>query len=296
MPAEAGFFAALGMTVLLLSFALGDEVGAQPARVMSLNLCTDVLALHLAEREHIVSLSHIATNSPLSPIVEQARGIPPNHASAEEVVAFAPDLVLARRYTASSTVRLARRLGFNVLELDDPRSYEEAIGQIRTAASALGEARRGEALVARMNARLALLPPADTDRPVAVVYGPNGYTFGPGSLLDDLMHRAGFDNFAARAGLGEAGILPLEALLTSPPEVLFIERESKAATSLADRTLAHPALRELAARVPGTDLSSRLWNCAGPEIVEAIAQMAAVRMRPHSNPSPAGGGGQGRGQ
>jgi iron complex transport system substrate-binding protein len=246
---------------------------------MSLNLCTDVLLLHLAPRERIVSLSFVATHSPLSPIVQAARGIPSNHASAEEVVAFQPDLVLARRYTATATVQLARRLGFSVLELDDPRSYDEALAQIGILADALGEPARGAALIARMNARLAALPPAAAQRPVAVVYGPNGYTFGPGSLLDDLMHRAGFDNLAARAGLGAAGTLALEQLLLDPPEVLFIERETRAVTSLADQSLAHPVLQQLAARLPQADLSSRLWNCAGPEIVEAVAQMAAVRVR-----------------
>ena len=43
----------------------GADAGAQPTRVMSLNLCTDVLVLHLAQREHIVSLSFVATDSPL---------------------------------------------------------------------------------------------------------------------------------------------------------------------------------------------------------------------------------------
>ncbi|MGH8453160.1 MAG: ABC transporter substrate-binding protein, partial [Nevskiales bacterium] len=128
---------------------------AQPTRVMSLNLCTDVLVLHLAQREHIVSLSHIASNSPLSPIVESARGIPANYASAEEVVAFQPDLVVARRHTAAATVTLARKLGFRVLELDDPHSYDEAVEQIRVMAQALDEGARGESLIAQMNARLA---------------------------------------------------------------------------------------------------------------------------------------------
>jgi iron complex transport system substrate-binding protein len=270
---------ALRLSALLLGWALVGLASAQPTRVMSLNLCTDVLVLHLAPRERIVSLSHIAANSPLSPIVETARGIPANYASAEEVVAFQPDLVLARRHTAAATVQLARRLGFTVLELDDPRSYDEALAQIRLMANALGETARGEELIAGMNARLAALPPPSAHRPVAVVYGPNGYTFGSGSLLDDLMRRAGFENLAARAGLGAAGTLPLEALLLDPPEVLFIERETRTVTSLADQSLAHPVLRHLAARLPQADLSSRLWNCAGPEIVEAVAQMAAVRQR-----------------
>lgn len=280
MRTEARFFAALRMTRFVLlgfSCALATLANAQPTRIMSLNLCTDVLVLHLAPREHIVSLSHIATNSPLSPIVETARGIPANYASAEEVVAMQPDLVVARRYTASATVTLARKLGFRVLELDDPHSYTEAVEQIRIMADALGETARGEKLIAGMNARLAALPAPVAVRPLAVVYGPNGYTFGPGSLLDDLMRRAGFDNLAARAGLGEAGLLPLENLLLQPPDVLFIEREKRTVTSLADQTLAHPALRKLAARVPHADLSSRLWNCAGPEIVEAVAQMTSVR-------------------
>jgi iron complex transport system substrate-binding protein len=133
-----------------------------------------------------------------------------------------------------------------------------------------------------MHQGLAAVPPASAHRPLAVVYGPNGYTFGPGSLLDDLIRRAGFRNLAREAGIGEAGLLPLEALLLNPPEVLFIERETQAVTSLADQSLAHPALRKLARRTPSADLSSRLWNCAGPEIVEAVVQMAAVRQRMES--------------
>jgi iron complex transport system substrate-binding protein len=261
---------------LLLALAC-FPASAQPTRVMSLNLCTDVLALHLAQRQHIISLSHVAANSPLSPVMSQARGIPVNYASAEELVALRPDLVMARRFSASGTVALARRLGFQVLELDDPHSYDEAVAQIRRVASELEETDRGEELVRGMNERLARIPVTRAGRLSAVLYGPNGYTFGPGSLLDDLMRRAGFDNLAADHGIGEAGLLSLEKLLLRPPQVLFVEREGKAVTSLADQTLAHPVLRRMASRVARADLSSRLWNCAGPEIVEAVEQMAAVR-------------------
>lgn len=269
----------LRLSVLIMGWALAAEASAQPTRVMSLNLCTDVLVLHLAERQHIVSLSHIATHSPLSPIVETAQGIPANYASAEEVASFNPDLVLARRYTAMATVKLARQLGFRVLELDDPHSYDEVLAQIRLMAQTLGTVARGEALIASMQARLAAIPAPGNHRPVAMVYGANGYTFGPGSLLDDLMRRAGLENLAARAGLGESGTLPLENLLLNPPQLLFFERESTRVTSMADQSLAHPALRELAKRIPNADISSRLWNCAGPEIVDAVAQMAALRVR-----------------
>jgi iron complex transport system substrate-binding protein len=265
------------LTACLLLALACFPAGAQPTRIMSLNLCTDVLALHLAPRQHIASLSFVATNSPLSPIVDRARGIPVNYATAEEVVAVRPDLVMARRFAASGTVALVRRLGFRVLELDDPRSYDEAVTQILSVAAVLGQAERGEQLVRQMDGRLARIYPARGQRPRAVLYGPNGYTFGPGSLLDDLMRRAGFDNLAADHGIGAAGMLSLEKLMMQPPDVLFIERESAAVTSLADQTLAHPALRQMALRVPHADLSSRLWNCAGPEIVEAVAQMAAAR-------------------
>ena len=253
--------------------------GAQPARIMSLNLCTDVLVLHLAEREHIASLSFIATDSPLSPIVAAARGIPSNHASIEELVATAPDLVVARRHTASATVSFARRFGYRVLELDDPNSYDAAVAQIREAAHVLGEAGRGEKLITRMQARLAGLPPASGPRPRALVYGPNGYVFGAGSLLDDLIRRAGLRNIAAEQGMGRAGTVALENLLFDPPDLIFFERESERVSSLADESLRHPALRRLAARIPQADISSRLWNCAGPDIAEVVVQMAAVRAR-----------------
>ena len=107
---------------MLAGLLLAAGVNAQPTRVMSLNLCTDVLALHLAQREHIVSLSHIATNSPLSPIVEQARGIPSNRASAEEIVAFQH---LVRKVpmpepVARYAVNLARRTRPGEMAQDEP--------------------------------------------------------------------------------------------------------------------------------------------------------------------------------
>lgn len=255
-------------------------LAAKPVRVMSLNLCTDILLLHLADRNHIVSLSFIATDSPLSPIVQQAAGIPPNHATAEEVLAFQPDLVVARRYTATATVRLARRLGFPVLELDDPHSIAETETQILTVADALQERARGEGIVAGMQARLSALPAATIrSRPVALVYGPNGYAFGAGSLLDDLLRHAGFDNLAARAGLGEAGTLPLETVLLARPDVLVFERESSRATSLAEQLMNHPALRQLTAATTHGNLSSRQWNCGGPEVIDAVERLAALRQR-----------------
>ena len=131
-----------------------------------------------------------------------AADVPVNHGLAEEIIPFAPDLVVAGIYTTRTTVALLKRFGLPVLELDVPQSLPAIVAQIRTVAHALGHPERGEAMVTAMMADLTALGPIPAGPwPVAVVYHPNGFTGGRGSLIDDLLTRAGLRNLAAELAL-----------------------------------------------------------------------------------------------
>jgi iron complex transport system substrate-binding protein len=76
-----------------------------------------------------------------------------------------------------------------------------------------------------------------------LIYQPNGFAAGPGTLVDEMMERAGFDNVARRYGLKTWGNVPLERLLADPPEVLLAGEPAPGARSWADRVMTHPALK-----------------------------------------------------
>ena len=81
-----------------------------------------------------------------------------------------------------------------------PRRFDDVRRQIREVAAVIGEPERGEALVADIDRRLARIS-VDANRPPlrAIILRPNGFTVGPGSLVDEILRRAGMTNLAAAA-------------------------------------------------------------------------------------------------
>lgn len=259
--------------LLLLGSA---PASAAPQRVVSVNLCADVLLLHLAERKQIASLTFLAATSPLSPVRERARGLPVNHGQLEEVLALQPDLVVAHRYGNTALAARLQRLGLPVLTLEPPTGLDAVATEIRRLAARLGRGEQAETLLARYARTLAPAPTAGP-RPVLAVYGPNGITSGPGSLLHDVLTRSGFDNLAPRLGIGSVGSLRMEALLLQAPDALLFSDSGSHMNSLARQKLRHPALRQLAASRPTLRLPGRLWTCGGPEVLEAAQALALLR-------------------
>jgi iron complex transport system substrate-binding protein len=270
MMALAGFLAA----------SLYANVGAAPPqRIVSINICGDLLALSLAPRSHIASVTFLAADPTMSPIADRAGGVAQNYGMAEEVLAFNPDLVLAGRYTARATVNLLKRLGYEVLEFDVAESLDDARAQIRAAAAAMGVGQAGERMIATLDARIdATLAARGRQRPLALVYGPNGFTLGPRSLSGSLIEIAGFENLAARAGIVRIGQLPLEQLLLAKPDVLLVETESLHAPAMATQILSHPALRDLRRRITVVEIPRPLWSCPGPWMADALDHLEAARL------------------
>ena len=95
---------------------------AEPARVVSINLCTDQLAMMLADPGQLVAVSHLARDPRSSTMVAQAMAYPITYGRAEEVFLKAPDLVLAGTYTTQATVDLLQGLGVEVALLAPPSS------------------------------------------------------------------------------------------------------------------------------------------------------------------------------
>lgn len=248
-----------------------------PKRVVSINLCTDQLALLLAAPGQIVSLSRLSHDADSSSMAAAARAYPTNGSGAEEVYLLNPDLVLAGTFTAPTTVQMLRDLGIRVELFSPARSLADVPDRIAQMGAALGRAAEAEAMIGAFRAELARLSAAPERRPRAALYYVNSYTLGNRTLAGDILRAAGFDNVAAEAGLEQGGTLALEHLILLAPEVIVSGRDYPG-QARAEEVLSHPALRALpGTRVAGT-LTDRDWICGTPLVLGAVEKMRDLRL------------------
>jgi len=272
---------ALAPVATLCALVLGSPPAhAAAPTVASINVCADQLVLALADPEQILSVSWLAADPEESLFASAASRHPLNYGTAEELLRFHPDVVIAGAYTNSFTRALLTRLGYRVVELMPEDTVVEIENNLRKVADAVGHPERGEQLVAAIRAESREL---DAHRPAhapaTVVVRPGGFTVGKHSLADSLMTLAGIRNVAAEQGLDRWGSLSMETLLRSAPELLVLTGYRLAQPSLANMVLEHPALTRLRTEHPTTTIPAAYWACGLPESLDsaALLQTAAAR-------------------
>ena len=248
--------------------------------VASINLCTDQLVLRLADASQILTLSWLSADPQESMLAAEAARFPPNYGSAEELLRYDPDVVIAGSFTNAFTRALLRDLGYEVVEVPPAESFAEIEANVRTVSGAIGRAGRGEAEIAAMRSQVERYRRARASSDVrGVVVRPGGFTVEAGSLANDLMTLAGLRNVSAEEGLDRWGSLSVETLVRSAPELLIFTGYRAQDASLANEVFTHPALEALAARVPSAVVPAAQWSCGLPESlasVETMRRAAAV--------------------
>ena len=192
-------------------------------RIVSTNPCLDAILVELVPPERIAAISHYSLGSRSTSMpLPLARRFRATSGTAEEVIALRPGLVLASSFTAPATLAAYRRLGLKVATFGTAATIEENRQQIREIARAVGAPERGEALVARVDRAVAEATPPDAKRPSALLWlGGSNLVNGRGTLIDDMLTRAGFRNASADYGVTQTGVLPLELVVGRPPQVVL---------------------------------------------------------------------------
>jgi iron complex transport system substrate-binding protein len=246
--------------------------------VVSLNQCLDAVLLQVADRSQIAALTYRSRDPEVSIVADQARSFPFTRETAEEVVALRPDLVIAGRRSALQTRLTLKRLGIRVEEFSVPESVAASLAQVRRIAGLVGQAGRGEALIARIQAALArAAPPKGSPTLPAIIYQSRGLVAGRDTLVSEMMARCGLENVAARYGLRKWGSVPLERLVADPPQVLLVGEPPPGTPSWADRIVLHPVLSRLEPRMHRVPFPPRLLYCGGPTLIESAAVLADAR-------------------
>ncbi|HEY0940799.1 MAG TPA: ABC transporter substrate-binding protein [Steroidobacter sp.] len=267
----------LGALLLSAAPALATEP-AHPMRIVSLNMCVDSILVALVSHDRIAALSHYARDPQRSTIAPLAQHLPITYETAEEVVALQPDLVITSRHSAIATRNALQRVGIRFELFDVPDTVAGSLEQVREVARLLGAEREGEAMVAHIEAALeaARLPPGQEPM-TAAVYQPGGLSAGANTVVGELMELAGLPNIAARYGVDQYRPLPLEVLVSDPPDVLLVGDTLPGAPLQEERIVRHRALRALQPRMTLAEFPARLLFCAGPTMVEAVAALTRAR-------------------
>lgn len=267
----ASLIAALGVSLLpAVVLAAGP-----PKRVVSVNLCTDQLAMLLARPGQLVSVSHLAADATISLMSGQISGLKINHGLAEEVFRLKPDLIVAGKYTTRSTINLLKRLGKSVEEFDPAYSFEDIVANTRRMGALLGEQAKAERLAEAMRREVIRLTPKfkGVNRPVLGSFGTNSYTSGSGTLENDIVGKAGFRHLGDKIGIKGTTRLPLEALVLANPDYLMIWDRHRANQSRSASVLSHPALDARFGERRRISADTRYWICGTPMTVEAIRRL-----------------------
>lgn len=262
--------------MILTGIASGAEPG--PQRIVSMNLCLDSALVELVPHQHILALSQYSRDPWRSTVASIARTLPYTNETAEEVAALKPDLVLASRHSAIATRNALRRVGIRFELFDVPKTVEESLGQIRKLAALLQRQDQGEALIARIEQAIVDARPAPgTAAITAAIYQPGGLSSGAGTVVNELMQIAGLDNVAVSYGIKGYRPLPLELLVSNPPEILLIGDTTHGAPTHAERIVHHRALRALQFRMHREPYPARLLYCSGPAMIDALDALVAAR-------------------
>lgn len=243
--------------------------------IVSLNPCSDAILAEVTAPGQLLAISHYSHDPAASSMdMVKARRFRSVSGSVEEIATLRPDIVVADTYIAPSTRAALEGLGIRVVTVSMASDIAASKAQVRELAALAGSPGRGEVLSARIDRAVRDAAPPSGRAPVpALMWESGGIVAGDGTLIADLMRKAGFVNAAAARGLSQADYLPLEKIVADPPAVIFAVGDP---ASESDRMLRHPVLRALGDTRRVRFASANVW-CGGPVIPRALKRLGAAR-------------------
>lgn len=256
--------------LLALSACSGPQPGARgdPPTIVSLNPCADAILAEIAAPGQLLAVSHYSHDPRASSMpADQAARYPATGGTAEEVLALAPDMVVADVFIQPATRRALEQAEVRVETVGIAATLDDSLAQIAALGAATGNTQRAEALTRQIadswQAHRWNGPPV-----TALLWQQGGLVAGEGSLAHALLGQGGFASLSVARGLGQGAYLPLERVLADPPQVVI--------TAGDERAFSHPAM-QLASGTAHFTLDPALLYCGGPTIPRALDRLGEIR-------------------
>jgi iron complex transport system substrate-binding protein len=247
-----------------------------PHGIVTNNPCIDAVLAEIALPGHVTAISSYShdPDSASAPLAWSAK-LPAIGTGAEELLLARPKLVLTGNLASSGANAVLARAGVKTVAIGVAPTIAEDIQQIRTIAAALGRGDAGERLISDIKESL---PSTQFSGPnvSAIIWQNGGFVAGEGTLQDELLARHGFRNASAQYGLSSWGVLPLETLMRSPPQVIFMPTH-KSGSDAREMRARQKLLAHLGGRTRIIEFPDRLLFCGGPTTIKVSAILAKTR-------------------
>jgi len=262
------------------SICVAGDATEPPRRLVSICAQGDQLLLELVDRSRILAVSKLASDPDISPHWKEAQNVPTTDASAEAIVRLKPDLVLAGKYSTPQTVRMLKRLGVPVLELDIANDFDELRAQIREVAKTLGADQKAETLIKEMDARLQRVrettPP---QRPTAMFYFHDGFTPGGHTFPNAILEAAGFRNLGAEFSKEMGVNTSLESVVMTQPQFLFLTKYRQDHPTVTQICVSQVILKQISQKMDVVAVSFRHLATPDPLNLELVEMLHEELLR-----------------
>lgn len=257
-PLAALFACFFAMQATARAATPSDSRQEVPQRIVSLDLCSDWMLLNYAPRTQVAALSPMRGTWRVAD--PWPHDWPTHDGSLERILSLKPDLVLVGPYNAALLRARLKELGVRVAVLPLPQRLDEIADYEK----------QFLALIGQPTARAAA-PTNETaaaKRKRLLFLDSNGVGLGANTLEDDVMRRAGWNNYVRHDGFEN---LDIEKLLGDPPDAVLWSSPSKPA--IAERFAEQPALRRAIPPARWLKTDTWRWQCPGPWTFDLVRQL-----------------------
>ena len=183
----------------------------------------------LVKPERIAALSRLVDDPGVSSIVEEAKHVPNRVQgnSMENVLTFKPDLVIIPDFHPPEMLQSARELGLKVYIYKTPSDIKGVKRSIRQIAALTGEKEKGEAVIAKMEARiqqvqqrLANIPASQRKRVIQL--RSEGAFYAPDNSFGDVCRHAGVSDATLELKYPSAMEITQEKVVELNPDIIFV--------------------------------------------------------------------------
>jgi iron complex transport system substrate-binding protein len=245
------------VAVLLLFQQTGHS--KKPEGIISLDLCTDWMLLRYADRAQVLAFSPLLYRYQADWVPD---GLPVHDGSLEHILQLEPDLLIAGEYNAILLRKRLEQLGKRVEVLPLPENLPDIKDYQREFLSIIEADEK--AVVTELATEFPLKQKA------LLLLGSNGIGTGRNTLENDLLVKAGWDNYIAHSGYVN---LELEKIVANPPDAIYWS--APASNSLANLFANHPAIRSITKDSRLSSDEHWRWQCPGPWSLDLIKVLAA---------------------
>ena len=258
-------------------------VSHEPVRIVSATLGTDEVLFSLINFAHLAAITSNAADPAQSNIVPLADRVKTHLAKAdpEAIIALNPDLIFVASYTDPGVIKQLKDAKLPVFVVGNFNSIKDIENNIRLIGKAVGEEVAAESVVLGMEAKLLAISQAIKGaKPASVLYyAPGGSSDGPGTLIDDIITRAGGVNAVVVGGIKDAyPQLNDEFVVNQNPDFIMLAGFNSYSPGFIDNFSKNPKFQTLNAlrNKHAVVANDAHLTAASQYVVEGVADVAAL--------------------